>query len=84
MHDACMYVHALVQTQERGKWVGWMDTLQHKALDPEAEYTTIIVPTGAQLMPPHCTGSHQSCSAVCLGCFDSWVGGQAAMTGNGS
>lgn len=31
--------------KSRSKWVPWMDTLESKALDPEAEYSTIIVPT---------------------------------------
>ena len=29
----------------RSKWIPWMDTVESKALDPEAEYSTIIVPT---------------------------------------
>ena len=29
----------------RSKWSPWMDSLESKALDPEAEYSTIIVPT---------------------------------------
>jgi dynein heavy chain len=32
--------------KERGKWVPWMDNMGGSAeLDPEAEFTTIIVPT---------------------------------------
>ena len=31
--------------QDRLKWVPWVDLLQNKALDVEAEYTSIIVPT---------------------------------------
>jgi hypothetical protein len=38
-------VYDFVFDTGRGKWVPWMDTLESKALDPEAEYSTIIVPT---------------------------------------
>jgi dynein heavy chain len=33
--------------KERGKWVPWMDNMggHGPELDPEAEFTTIIVPT---------------------------------------
>ncbi len=29
----------------KGKWVPWMDTLEQKPLDSDAEYSNIIVPT---------------------------------------
>ena len=29
----------------RSKWIPWMDTLESKQLDVEAEYHSIIVPT---------------------------------------
>lgn len=45
-----LQVYDFVFDKERGKWAAWMETLEHKALDPEAEYTNIIVPTGGCLV----------------------------------
>ena len=41
-------VYDFVFDKSRGKWIQWLDTMESgvRALDPEAEYTSIIVPTG--------------------------------------
>ncbi|MEW5311652.1 MAG: hypothetical protein WDW38_003348 [Sanguina aurantia] len=38
-------VYDFVWDKDRSKWAPWMDTVASKALDVEAEYTAIIVPT---------------------------------------
>ena len=40
-----MQVYDYMFDKTRSKWSPWMDSLESKALDPEAEYSTIIVPT---------------------------------------
>ena len=38
-------VYEFMFDKSKNKWVPWMDTLAEEAIDPEAEYSSIIVPT---------------------------------------
>ena len=38
-------VHDFMFDKDKSRWVPWLDTIDSKALDPDLEYTNIIVPT---------------------------------------
>ena len=38
-------VHEFTFDKSRNKWAPWMETVESKPIDPEAEYSTIVVPT---------------------------------------